>query len=72
MRQKKIQNTLNCRDEGVIVIEAIYIVVITIFVIMFVFDFGVLFHNRMVTAAAADEAAARQPAGIWLCDTSAG
>lgn len=58
MRQKKIQNTLNCRDEGVIVIEAIYIVVITIFVIMFVFDFGVLFHNRMVTAAAADEAAA--------------
>lgn len=58
MRKKILQRTFRRRDEGVIVVEAMYIVVITMFVLMFVFDLGVLYHNRMVIVAAANEAAA--------------
>ncbi len=45
-------------EEGMIMVEAIYVVVITIVVIFFAINVGVVFHNRMVVTAVADEAAA--------------
>lgn len=56
--QRRQRNIWNKDDKGFVVIEALYIVVITIFAIMLVLDFGVLYHNRIITMAAADEAAA--------------
>ena len=45
-------------EEGMIMVEAIYVVVITIVVIFFAINVGVVFHNRMVVTASANEAAA--------------
>ena len=45
-------------EEGMIMVEAIYVVVITIVVIFFTINVGVVFHNRMVVTASANEAAA--------------
>lgn len=44
-------------EDGMIMVEAIYVVVITIVVIFFAINVGVVFHNRMVVTAAANEAA---------------
>ncbi|MCM1122682.1 MAG: hypothetical protein NC416_08865 [Eubacterium sp.] len=44
-------------EEGMIMVEAIYVVVITIVVIFFAVNVGVVFHNRMVVTASANEAA---------------
>lgn len=45
-------------EEGMIMVEAIYVVVITIVVIFFAINVGVVFHNRMVVTASANETAA--------------
>lgn len=52
------------QESGVIMIEAIYVVVIAIMVIFFVINVGVIYHNRIVVAAIADEAASGV-AGIY-------
>lgn len=51
-------------EEGMIMVEAIYVVVITIVVIFFAINAGVVFHNRMVVTASANEAAA-SVAGVY-------
>lgn len=55
--RRKTKKILMQECGGAIAVEAIYTVVITIFVIIFTFDFGVLYHNRLVMVAAANEAA---------------
>lgn len=44
-------------EEGMIMVEAIYVVVITIVVIFFAVDAGIVFHNRLAVTASANEAA---------------
>ena len=51
-------------EEGMIMVEAIYVVVITIVVIFFAVNVGVVFHNRMVVTASANEAAS-SVAGVY-------
>lgn len=46
------------KESGLVEIEAIYVVVISIMMIFFTINVGVVYHNRMVVTAAADEAAA--------------
>lgn len=45
------------REDGVIMIEAVYVVVIAIMIIFFTMNIGVLYHNRIVLTAIANEAA---------------
>lgn len=45
------------KESGMVMIEAVYVTVIAIMLIFFVINVGVLYHNRIVVSAAADEAA---------------
>lgn len=44
-------------EDGMIMVEAIYVVVITIIVIFFAINIGIIYHNRIVVTASANEAA---------------
>ena len=44
-------------EDGMIMVEAIYVVVIAIMVVFFGFNVAVMYHNRIVLTAVADEAA---------------
>lgn len=46
------------KESGLVEIEAIYVVVISILMIFFTMNVGVVYHNRMLVTAIADEAAA--------------
>jgi len=45
-------------EDGMIMVEAVYVVVIAIMVIFFGFNVAVMYHNRIILTAIADEAAA--------------
>lgn len=44
-------------EEGMIMVEAIYVVVITILIIFFAINIGIIYHNRIAVTASANEAA---------------
>lgn len=44
-------------EDGMVMIEAVYVVVITIMVIFFAFNLAAVYHNRIVLTSAANEAA---------------
>lgn len=46
------------QEEGMVMVEAIYVVVIAIMMIFFLMNVGFVYYNRMVATAVADEAAA--------------
>jgi hypothetical protein len=44
-------------ESGVVMIEAVYVVVIAVLIIFFTINVGVIYHNRIITTSAANESA---------------
>lgn len=55
MMQRKRKET--DKESGVVVVEAVYVVVIAVLLIFFSVNVSVVYHNRLVVTAAANEAA---------------
>lgn len=55
MLEKEISRT--DKESGMVMIEAIYVVVIAIMIIFFTINVGVIYHNRIVVTSVANEAA---------------
>ena len=44
-------------EKGMVMIEAVYVVVIAVLIILFTFNVGVIYHNKLVLTSVANEAA---------------